>query len=139
MKENDYLNLLDKAISEVPEDAMSKERFEIPKASGHLQGNNTIVTNIQQVAKDLNRQTDQMVKFLLKELATSAKFKGNALVFNRRIPGSTINEKIKKYAETFVLCKTCGKPDTVLVKEKNFMFLKCNACGAKSPINYAFK
>ncbi|MDD3263667.1 MAG: translation initiation factor IF-2 subunit beta [Candidatus Nanoarchaeia archaeon] len=139
MDDKEYNKLLEKALNEIPVDAISKERFEIPKVTGHLRGNNTVVTNIQQVSKDLNREMDQLLKFLLKELATSAKFQGNSLVFNRRIPASSLNEKIKKFADVFVLCKTCGKPDTEIIKERNLTFIKCNACGAKSPLNYSFK
>lgn len=139
MNDQEYNKLLEKALNEIPDDAISKERFEIPKATGHLRGNNTVVTNIQQVAKDLNRDVDQLLKFLQKELATSAKFQGNSLVFNRRIPGSSLNEKIKKFADIFVLCRTCGKPDTEIIKERNIMLVKCNACGAKAAINYSFK
>jgi len=41
------------------------------------------------------------------------------------------NEKIRKYAEEFVLCKKCGKPDTSLQKENDLVYLKCQACAEK--------
>jgi translation initiation factor 2 subunit 2 len=45
-----------------------------------------------------------------------------------------LNNAISKYAETYVICKECGKPDTKIVKKGNFPFLKCLACGAQNPI-----
>ena len=47
---------------------------------------------------------------------------------------SRINAKIKQYAEEFVLCPICGKPDTDLVKEKDITYLRCNACGEKKAV-----
>ncbi|MFW6225798.1 MAG: translation initiation factor IF-2 subunit beta, partial [bacterium] len=40
----------------------------------------------------------------------------------------------RKYAEEFVLCPECGKPDTELIKEEGITKLHCLACGAKHPV-----
>ena len=53
------------------------------------------------------------------------------MILGAKVPASRLNEKIKKYAEEFVLCNDCGKPDTKLEKEGEFTYLKCMACGAK--------
>ncbi|RME53668.1 translation initiation factor IF-2 subunit beta, partial [Candidatus Woesearchaeota archaeon] len=47
---------------------------------------------------------------------------------------SKVNEKIEKYADTFVLCKECGKPETKLSKEASVIIMTCQACGAKHSI-----
>ena len=41
----DYVTLLKKARNELPESIMNKDRFEIPNVKGHIQGNNTIISN----------------------------------------------------------------------------------------------
>ena len=129
-----YNEMLNKAFNELPEVVHTKQRFEIPNVLGHIQGNITVISNIMQIAKMLRRNIDHLVKFLLKELATAGKIKNNSLLLASKIPSSRINAKIKQYAEEFVLCPVCGKPDTDLVKEKDITYLRCNACGAKTPV-----
>lgn len=128
----DYEKLLEKAKKEMPKAALEKERFEIPKIRGHLQGNRTIVSNFVQIAGILRRNIDHMLKYVLKELATPGEIKkSGSLILGTKVSASRLNEKIKKYAEEFVLCNDCGKPDTKLEREGEFMYLKCMACGAK--------
>jgi translation initiation factor 2 subunit 2 len=131
----DYKELLEKAKKEMPESVHEKERFEIPSVKGHLQGNKTVVTNLQQIASHLHRPIEHMLKFLLKELATPGETKKNgSTIFGRKISSSDINTKIKKYADEFIFCKECGKPDTEFLKEEGNMFIKCMVCGSKQQI-----
>ena len=128
----DYKELLKKAKMDMPKAVLEKERFEIPKVRGHLQGNKTVVSNFIQIAGVLRRNTEHMLKYVLKELAAPGEIKkSSSLMLGTKISASRINEKVKKYAEDFVLCKECGKPDTKLEKEGEFMYIKCMACGAK--------
>jgi translation initiation factor 2 subunit 2 len=128
----DYKKLLKKTRKELPEAVFQKERFEIPKVLGHMQGNRTIISNFVQIANVLRRDSDHMLKYILKELATPGEIKkSGSVIFGTKIPASRINEKIRKYANEFVLCPECGKPDTKIEKEGNFAFLKCTACGSK--------
>jgi len=130
----DYAELLEQAYKNLPEIKDTKERFEIPKVKGHIQGNKTIVTNFHQISHFLHRKVEHMLKFILKELAAPGDLVKNGLIFGTKIPASRINEKIEKYVEEFVLCKECGKPDTKLVKEDKFLFKKCLACGARQSV-----
>lgn len=129
-----YNKLLKKAREELPESVLVKERFEIPKARGHLQGNKTIISNFFQIADTLRRKPEHIIKFLSKELATPISKKANQLILGSKISASMINEKIAKYAKEFVLCFDCGKPDTKIITENNVTYLRCMACGAKYPI-----
>jgi len=129
MTEN-YNELLNKAYEEV-KPIKHSERFEIPKIEGHLQGNKTILTNLQQIATQLRREPEHLLKFLLKELATSGTFKENRTILQTKNSSKKVNEKIQDYANEFVICKECKKPDTELIKDKKFIFLHCLACGAK--------
>jgi translation initiation factor 2 subunit 2 len=135
-KTNDYDSLLDRAKSLIPEEISVTERLEIPKVKGHLQGTKTIISNFFQIVKVLDRNEDHVLKFLLKELATKADVKNTSVLFNNKLSSAKINEKIQKYADTFVTCKECGKPETKLIKENNLTFLTCQACGAKYTIQY---
>jgi translation initiation factor 2 subunit 2 len=130
----DYEAMLNKGYESVPKDANSGERFEIPKAKGHIQGSKTVISNFFQIAKILRRDSQHILKFILRELATPAETKGTQIVFGRKVSAARLNETIEKYAKIFVLCKSCGKPDTQIIKKDRVDYLKCTACGAQSPI-----
>ena len=130
----DYNKLLDQAYKDLKPIEQSSERFEIPLVKGHLEGTKTILTNIPQIASYLRRGQDHFLKFLLKELATSGAIKGGRTILQRKINSQKINEKINDYANEFVICSQCGKPDTELKKEKTHASLNCLACGAKHSV-----
>jgi translation initiation factor 2 subunit 2 len=129
-----YENLLDEAYKDIKPIEQSNGRFEIPKIEGHLEGTKTILTNLPQIASYLRRDFDHLLKFLLKELATSGSFKNNRVILMRKISSTKINDKIADYVKEFVVCTQCGKPDTELLKEKGFSFIHCLACGAKHSV-----
>ena len=123
----------------LPEVVFIKERFEIPKVLGHIQGNRTIVSNFLQIASTLRRAVEHLLKYVLKELATPGEIKkSGALILGTKVPASRINEKIRQYANEFVLCFECGKPDTSIIKEEGLTYMKCTACGVKNIVKAKF-
>jgi translation initiation factor 2 subunit 2 len=129
-----YDDLLNEAYTKIKPVESKIDRFEVPKAEGHIEGVKTIVTNFKQICSYIRRDCDHLLKFLLKELATPGSVKGDRLVLTRKMSSSMINEKIQLYVNTYVICKECKKPDTELIKENNVNFMHCLACGAKKPI-----
>ena len=130
---DDYKKMLEEARKSLPEVVFIKERFEIPKVLGHMQGNRTIVSNFLQIASALRRDVNHLLKYVLKELATPGEIKkSGALILGTKVSASRINEKIRQYANEFVLCLECGKPDTKIEREGELNYLKCTACGAKN-------
>lgn len=130
----EYEKLLEKARKEMPEVVHQKGRFEIPRVRGHIQGNRTIVINFNQIAAVLGRKPEHLLKYILKELAVPGDMKSKAVIFGAKISAIRINDKIKQYADEFVLCRECGKPDTKIAKEGKIGHLKCTACGARYPV-----
>ncbi len=130
----EYENLLEKARKEVPKKVLEISRFEIPKVKGHFQGNKTVINNFHQIAGIFHRDVKHLMKFILKELATPGELTKTALILGSRIPSTRINEKIEKYANEFVLCKECKKPETKLIKEGEVSILRCLACGARHSV-----
>jgi len=126
--------MLKRAREKMPESVFEKERFEIIKVKGHVEGNKTIIINFLKIADHLHRPVEHLLKYVLKELATPGTIKFNRLIIGAKISASRINEKIRQYANEFVLCSECGKPDTKLIKEGDFLSLKCLACGAKQTV-----
>ncbi|MBR9690996.1 translation initiation factor IF-2 subunit beta [Candidatus Woesearchaeota archaeon] len=128
---DDYKKLLQKARKELPENVGKGERFVVPKVTGHIQGNRTIVSNFMQIAQTLRRNQDHLLKFVNRELATMGEIKKSAVIFNSKIPSQRLNDKIQEYVDNFVICKTCNKPDTKISKESNVTIMACQACGAR--------
>ena len=130
-----YEELLDRAYKELPEVKVSSERFEIPRVQSIIQGSKTIIANFARIAQIFRRDVDHLQKYLLRELATPGEIKkSGSVIIGTKISASRINEKIRQYANEFVLCLECGKPDTKIEKEGSILFLKCTACGARHPI-----
>jgi len=128
-----YENLLEKAYKKVKL-VETGERFEIPKVQGQIEGTKTIITNLNQIASQLRRSPEHLARFLQKDLASYGAIKADRFILQNKIPSSKINEKIEAYAKEFVICRECGKPDTELIKEGEFTFIKCFACGAKHSV-----
>ncbi len=127
--------MLKRAREKKPQSVFEKERIELPKVVGHFERNKTVISNFPAIANALRRPQDHLLKYILKELAAPGEVnRAGILIIGSRISASRINEKIKQYAHEFVLCPHCGKPDTDISREGDFSFLKCSACGTKTPV-----
>ncbi len=126
--------MLKEGRDKLPKSVFESARFEIPTVKGHIQGNKTIISNFKQISQTLAREEEHLLKYILKELATPGDLKKTGLILGAKIPALRINDKIKKYAQDFVLCPDCGKPDTKITKESGFSNIKCMACGARHPV-----
>ena len=135
MAENkSYHEMLDQLYKEVKKPETDGERFEVPVVKGMVEGNKTIISNFGQICSALRREPAHLSKFLSRELATQGIVDGDRLILNRKLGSGMINAKIQRYVNEFVICPECKKPDTELIKEGRFLFLRCLACGAKHPV-----
>lgn len=130
----DYQELLKKAMEKIPKKISAEDRFKIPYLSVEFQGNKTLIKNFGEILSVLRRSSSHLSKYLFKELATPGNVQGNILILQRKVPEEILQKKIESYVKEFVFCKVCNKPDTKLIKEDRFYFLKCEACGAKSSV-----
>lgn len=129
-----YEEMLDQAYENV-EATEEVERFEILKVKGHHEGIRTVITNFIQVAANLRRDPIHIMKAISKSLASQGEIKGDRLILSRKLSSKDINEKIEKYANEYVICKNCKKPDTELDEEGQKLFVRCLACGEKHEVN----
>ena len=129
-----YEELLKKGLKKGQKDTESKDRFEIPKVQVLRAGQKTIITNFTEIASHLRREQNHLLKFLLKELATSGELSGPRLTVIGTFSETAVDSKIDKYAKAYVFCTECKKPDTKLVKEGEYVIMKCEACGARHPV-----
>lgn len=129
-----YDELLQRAIEKIPKQAGTGERFEMPVADISIQGNQTIFKNFSEIAQKLRREPKHLLKFLSKELATPASFDGSRAIFDSKLQQKSVQTKLESYVKEFVICKSCGRPDTRLIKENRIDLAKCEACGARNPV-----
>jgi translation initiation factor 2 subunit 2 len=134
MMEYNYNKLLDRAWESLPEEVKKHERFNIPQSVTFVEGNQTIIKNFSEIADLLGRDPKHVYTFLLKELAAPGTLEGNRVVMQRVLRQSVIDSKIEGYANEFVLCHECGKPDTKFTELAGEKIIKCSACGAWRPL-----
>lgn len=130
----EYDELVKRAKELLPERGEEKQRFEVPRVKGRIQGKKTIINNLKAISDYLDRPEKMLFKYLLKEFGTKGIKDGNYYVFTGKFGATLINEKVEKFVNEYVKCRECGKPDTKLKKQDRINFVKCMACGAKYPI-----
>ena len=133
---DDYDKLLDRARSQVPEDAFNKsgERFQVPDVQLLVQGNRSIWQNFQEIINVLNRPGKEVLKFVSGQLGTAGSIEGGNALFNGKFNVEQVAEVLNRYIESYVTCPVCTRPDTVIEKSGNVYLLVCSACGAQTSI-----
>ncbi|MEM4500203.1 MAG: translation initiation factor IF-2 subunit beta [Candidatus Woesearchaeota archaeon] len=132
--ESDYLRLLDKAYSQLPEVEEASMRLKIPKVEAEIEGNKTIIRNIRQIAKILNRDPEHLLKYFMKKYATPGQLLPKFGVLNRKVLLNELDKVVLQYLEEFVICPVCKSPDTIIISNGAYGTLTCKACGAKTTI-----
>jgi len=130
----DYKAMLDRAKDILPDEQEESSRFEIPKVKGHVEGVKTIINNWTQIANALNRKGPHLLKYVQREMGTPGEIIKDSVVFGSKLSAAKMNDKIQQYADEFVFCKTCGKPETKLSKDAGIYFIHCQACGQKNSV-----
>ena len=133
---DDYDKLLDRARSQVPEDAFNKsgERFQVPDVQLLVQGNRSIWQNFQEIINVLNRPGKEVLKFVSGQLGTAGSIEGGNALFNGKFNVEQVAEVLNRYIESYVTCPVCTRPDTDISKDGAADYLTCSACGARTSI-----
>ncbi|MHA2386565.1 MAG: translation initiation factor IF-2 subunit beta, partial [Candidatus Thorarchaeota archaeon] len=76
---DDYESLLERARSQIPEDAFKRsgERFQVPKVQLMVQGNRSFWQNFQETITILNRPGKEVLKYVAGQLATAGNIEGS--------------------------------------------------------------
>ncbi len=130
-----YEKMLERVYQNIPKRSLDKERFEFPKVESFVQGPKTIVKNFTHLCKVMRREDPKdLLKFLTKESASPAKPEAERLIIGGKFSEKQVGDWFTRFIAEFVLCSTCGKPDTHYIDHNGVRQLKCEACGAISPI-----
>ena len=133
---DEYDSLLDRARSQVPEDAFKKsgERFKVPNVKLMLQGNRSIWQNFQDIINVLNRPGREVIKFVSGQIGTAGSIEGGNAIFNGKFNTEAITDVLNRYIDSYVICPVCTRPDTEIKKVEKQYVLECSACGAQTAI-----
>ena len=130
-----YDKLLERAREGLEDVMQNADRFNPPVPEILHEGSKkTIIRNFSEIVDTLRRDENHLYKFLLQELGTAGSVNNRRLVLQGRVPERKINERIKSYIDTFVVCQECNRPDTSFLRVGRTLNLHCEACGAKRPI-----
>jgi len=131
LSEDEYVKLLDRAFSKLPNLSLDKTDFVIPDADVLNEGTKTIIRNMALISDRARRNGADIARYLGKEFSVPVNMEEQRLILNGKFPADEINRRIKRYFELYVICKECKKPDTRLENAEKGMYLICEACGAR--------
>jgi len=131
LSEDEYVKLLDRAFSKLPNLTLDKTDFVIPDADVLNEGTKTIIRNMALISDRARRNGADIARYLGKEFSVPVNMEEQRLILNGKFPADEINRRIKRYFELYVICKECKKPDTRLENAEKGMYLICEACGAR--------
>jgi translation initiation factor 2 subunit 2 len=130
MSDPDYRKLLKNVLEDTSAKRVVEDRFKLPKIEIFYEGNTTVIKNFDKISDAVNRDPQLILKFLLGGVGTAGDMEGGRVVFQGKILAKQIQDKLKEYIDTYVMCSECNRPDTHLVKQGRNLLIRCDACGA---------
>lgn len=112
------------------------------KIEGKGNGIKTVVPNMSDVARSLQRPPTYPTKFFGCELGAQTSFdeKADRYIVNGAHDATRLRELLDTFIDKFVLCASCKNPETDLVITKNEMIIRdCKACGQRSNVDMRHK
>lgn len=110
-------------------------RYKMPrllaKVEGKGNGIKTVVVNMADVAKSLNRPPTYPTKFFGCELGAQTQWdqKNERYIVNGEHDQGKLQDILDGFIRKFVLCPACDNPETSLVVKRNQIHQSCKACG----------
>lgn len=132
---NDYINI---STSTDP-----FYRYKMPKIQckheGKGNGVKTVLKNLKDVGKTLNRDPIDLLSFIASELSVCSLHKNEDFTVMGTFSTERIQEVLSKFVKSHVTCDECGNPETDFVvksgkKGSSQLRKTCNACGGTSDV-----
>jgi len=83
------------------------------------------IKDLNKLAKDLDRPAEDIIKFIRKTIGSTIFTKGDFWTIKVKLTKEELDDIVETYVEKFVLCKSCGNPETHQIQG---VFV-CKACG----------
>ncbi|CAL2044451.1 hypothetical protein CAEBREN_20856 [Caenorhabditis brenneri] len=120
-------------------------RYKMPKLSAKVEGKGngikTVISNMSDIAKALERPPMYPTKYFGCELGAQTNFdaKNERYIVNGEHDANKLQDILDGFIKKFVLCKSCENPETQLFVYKNSIKSKCKACGCSFDIDLRHK
>lgn len=107
------------------------------KVEGKGNGIKTVIANMSEIAKALNRPPSYPTKYFGCELGAQTLFdaKNDRYIVNGEHDAGKLQSLLDGFIKKFVLCQGCENPETTLTVKKNSIFQSCKACGYQGQID----
>jgi translation initiation factor 5 len=106
-------------------------RYKMPVLNSKIQGNKTILLNLEDVSKSFNHPEEIVFKYFGNFLGTNINFKKKSL--SGYYDKDQLIDILYKYIQVFVLCPKCSIPEFIpcleTKKKKIMLYGNCSACG----------
>jgi translation initiation factor 5 len=125
------------------EDSFYRYKMPVLKAKVEGKGNGikTVIENMAEIAKAMERPPEYPTKFFGFELGllTKCEVEQNKYVVNGKHDAESLSQCLDKFIEKYVLCKQCRNPETELTVKGEIINSKCRACGKNSTVDMGHK
>jgi len=115
-------------------------RYKMPgivaKVEGQGNGIKTVIVNMVDIARALNREPVFPTKFFGMELGAQTQIdeKNDRFIVNGSHDEAKLQDILDVYIKKFVLCSKCENPETTLTVKRDDIIECCKACGHKGRI-----
>jgi len=112
----------------------------MPKITGQHKGRGngckTVIINLTEVAKSLNREPGEILKFIGYSNGSQTSItKDDDYIVNGFLEDDTLLKFIYLYIDGFVICSTCRNPETKYKYRSKKMNTICSACGTMDTLS----
>ncbi|KAM9998685.1 hypothetical protein ACTFIY_008332 [Dictyostelium cf. discoideum] len=123
------------------EDQFYRYKMEVlqGKVEGKGNGIKTVIVNLPNIARDLDRQPEYITKFFEIEFNAKSNIENEKYSINGQYTVERLASALDKFISKFVLCSFCKNPETKFVIKKGVIEFKCAACGRVGPIDMKHK
>ncbi|KAK5580122.1 hypothetical protein RB653_000135 [Dictyostelium firmibasis] len=123
------------------EDQFYRYKMEVlqGKVEGKGNGIKTVIVNLPNIARDLDRQPEYITKFFEIEFNAKSNIENEKYSINGQYTVERLASALDKFISKFILCSFCKNPETKFVIKKGVIEFKCAACGRVGPIDMKHK
>lgn len=123
-------------------------RYKMPKIQSKIEGKGngikTVISNMTEVAKALNRPPTYVTKFFGNELGSIVHCddKTSRYIVNGAHDAEKLQTLLDSFIAKFVLCQACDNPETdltVSAGRDGTVLRNCKACGHRGPVDMGHK
>lgn len=108
-------------------------RYKMPeiemKVEGQGNGKKTVLINIRDVGKALNRHPLYLAKYFAYSLGTHLTNKHNRYILNGIHTAPCLQSLLDLFIISYVLCHSCRNPETIVKVKNHKLVFQCKACG----------